>query len=262
MASHEKKTMYNIRAVSNAIDLLEQFRGDMDELGLADLSRSLQLPKDNVFRLLATLQSHNYLEQNPDTGKYRLGFSTLALSNSYIRQLIPLEISRSVMESLVRECNETACMTSLRDFYIANLGFVECNQPLRFMPRVGMQLPAYCTAGGKSQIAFLEEESLRKHVFECQFQQLTPYTITDPQKLKSQLQEIAQQGYALQLEELEMGVRGVAVPIRDYTSRVVGAISLLGPSSRFSDERIKGEIVPLATKGAKEISDKLGYLPS
>ncbi|WP_027713801.1 IclR family transcriptional regulator [Desulfuromonas sp. TF] len=260
MASYEKNSAYNILSVSHAIDLLEQFLGNMDELGLADLSRSLQLPQTRVSRLLSTLRSRNFIEQDPVTEKYRLGFKTFELSKAAIRQLSTLDISRSIMESLVRECNETACMSFLKDSCIVNLGVVESKHPLRVMPRIGSQLPAYCTAGGKSQIAFFEEETLRRYVLDCQFQQYTPYTITDRQQLETHLRKIAHKGYAVQLDELEIGLRSVGAPIRDNTSRIVGAITLLGPSLRFSDGRIASELVPLVTRGAADISARLGYL--
>src|SRR6266568_4780008 len=78
------KASYTIRSVSHAIDLLEQFLGDADEIGLTDLSRRLRLPKNNIFRLLATLQTRNYVDQNTTTEKYRLGFKTVELGQTVI----------------------------------------------------------------------------------------------------------------------------------------------------------------------------------
>jgi DNA-binding IclR family transcriptional regulator len=257
--ARQRKKNYTIRAVSNAIDLLEQFHGDVAEMGLTDLSRTLRLPKNNIFRLLATLQSRNYVEQNTDTEKYRLGFKTVELGQRVVRQLGRLNNSRAVMEALVRECNETVCVSILKDFCVVNLDTVECDHPLRVIPRIGVRLPAYCTAAGKSQLAHFADEALRKYISDCQLQQYTPFTITSRKELRAHLEQVARQGYAIGHEELDLGVRSVAAPIRDYTSRIVGAVTLLGPSQRFGDERIEGTFVPLVLKGAAEISGKLGY---
>ena len=258
MIRHGKKS-YTIRSVSRAIDLLEQFQGDVAEIGLTDLSRRMQLPKNNIFRLLATLQARNYVEQNEASERYRLGFKAIDLGQTAIRQLGHLNNSRLIMEELVRECNETACVSVLKDFSVVNLDLVECDHPLRVMPRIGVRLPAYCTAAGKSQIAHFAEETLRKYVRDYPFEQYTPHTITNPDQLKRHLQQIARQGYAVELEEMDEGVRSVGAPIRDYTSRIIGAVTLMGPSQRFNDERIKSKLIPLVMEGAAEISTKLGF---
>jgi DNA-binding IclR family transcriptional regulator len=87
----------------------------------------------------------------------------------------------------------------------------------------------------------------------------TEYTITDRKKLKENLKQVAEQGYALDNEELDLGVRCVAAPIRDYTRRIIGSLSISGPSIRFTDERIEKELMPLVVKAADELSSRLGF---
>ncbi|MBI5655942.1 MAG: helix-turn-helix domain-containing protein, partial [Geobacter sp.] len=101
------KAEYIIQAVDHALDLLEQFHDDVDELGVTELSKRLKLHKNNVFRLLATLESRGYIEQNRVTENYRLGLKTLELGQTFIKQMGLLRQSRPVLEALVRECNET-----------------------------------------------------------------------------------------------------------------------------------------------------------
>src|SRR5690606_4685272 len=122
---------------------------------------------------LATLESRRFIEHDPATGKYRLGFKTFELRRAAIRRMRTLDVSLSVMESLVRQCNETACVSFLKEGRVVNLGVVESKHPLRVIPRIGSQLPAYCTAGGKSQIAFFDEQSLGNYILDCRFQQYT-----------------------------------------------------------------------------------------
>ncbi len=254
------KRNYTVRSVVNALNLLEQFQGDDAEISLSDMSRRLQLCKNNVFRLLATLQSRNYIEQNANSEKYRLGIKTVELGQTVVRQLGRFVEKRSIMESLVKECNETACLSILQDLCTVNLDVVECDHPLRVFPRIGDRLPAYCTASGKSQMAYLAEEVLKKYMKEFQLQQYTPYTITSPERLQNHLRQVAEQGYAIEDQELDLGVKCVAAPIRDYSSRIIGAIAMMGPVQRFDDERIRSTIPPLVVKGAAHISSELGYI--
>lgn len=257
----KRKIAYTIRSVSHALDMLEQFHGDTAELGVTDLSRRLNLTKNNVFRLLATLESRDYILQNKETENYRLGLKTLELGQLFVRQMGRLiNNSREIMEAMVRECNETLCLSILRDFNTVNLDVIECNQPLRVVPRIGVQLPAYCTAAGKLHIASLLEENLNSYVASCGLIRYTPYTIIDPEQLRTQLQQVARQGYAVDLEELDMGVRCVGAPIRDYTSRIIGAVTFSGPAVRFDDELMNNKLIPVVKQGAADISANLGYV--
>lgn len=255
----KEKAEYIIQAVSHALDLLEQFHDEVDELGVTELSKRLKLHKNNVFRLLATLESRGYIEQNRVTENYRLGLKTLELGQTFIRQMGLLRQSRPVLEALQKECNETVYVAILKDFYIIYLDVVETDLTVRVVPRVGSRLPAYCTAAGKVQIAYMTDEELIQYLPTKELKPYTPSTITDRDVLKEQLKTIAEEGYAIDNEELDIGVRCCGAPIRDYTRRIVGAVSISGPSMRFSDERLDTELIPLVKRAAEEISSKLGY---
>ena len=170
-----------------------------------------------------------------------------------------LRQSRPVLEELVRQCNETSYVAILKDFHIIYLDVVETDLTVRVVPRVGSRLPAYCTAAGKVQIAYMTDEELEQYLPTKEMKRYTPATITDRDLLKAQLKVIAEQGYAIDNEEMDIGVRCAGAPIRDYTRRIIGAVSLSGPSMRFSDERMDQELIPLVKKAAEEISGKLGY---
>jgi len=231
----------------------------VDELGVTELSKRLDLHKNNVFRLLATLESRHYIEQNRVTGNYRLGLKTLELGQNFIKQMGLLRQARPVLEQLVRDCNETTYVAILKEFQIVYLDVVETDMTVRVVPRVGAQLPAYCTAAGKVQIANLSDEELAKFIPAKELKRYTPNTVTDREALKKQLKQIVEQDYAIDDEELDLGVRCIGAPIRDYTRRIVGAISISGPSMRLTDERMEKELIPMVKKAAEEISGKLGY---
>jgi DNA-binding IclR family transcriptional regulator len=253
------KSEYIIQAVDHALDLLEQFQGDVDELGVTELSKRLKLHKNNVFRLLATLESRSYIEQNRVTENYRLGLKTLELGQTFIKQMGLLRQSRPVLESLVRECNETTYVAILKESHIVYLDVVETDLTVRVVPRVGSRLPAYCTAAGKVQLAYMTEEELDHYLPTKELKGYTPSTITDRDELKAHLKKVVEQGYAIDNEEMDIGVCCVGAPIRDYTRRIIGAVSISGPSMRFSKERMEKELIPLVTRAGEDISTKLGF---
>ena len=255
----KEKSEYIIQAVDHALDLLEQFHDDVDELGVTELSKRLKLHKNNVFRLLATLESRGYIEQNRVTENYRLGLKTLELGQTFIKQMGLLRQSRPILEALVRDCNETTYVSILKEFHIVYLDAVETDLTVRVVPRVGSRLPAYCTAAGKIQLAYMTEEELDNFLPTKELKRYTPNTVTGREELKVDLKKVAELGYAVDNEELDIGVRCVAAPIRDYTRRIIGAVSISGPSMRFTDERMENELIPLVKKAGDDISTKLGY---
>lgn len=257
---HKKeKSEYMIQAVSHALDLLETFDGENPEFGIPELSKRLKLHRNNVFRLLATLEDREYVELNRLTGNYRLGLKTLELRTNYIRQMALLPQARQVLVNLAHECNETCYVAMLKDFRAVYLDVVETPQVVRIVSRVGSRLPAHCSSAGKVQLAYLSDDDLERFFATRELTRFTPNTITDPAGFRSHLRQIAADGYAIDDEELEAGVRGIAAPIRTYEEKVVGAIIISGPTMRFSDRRIREELIPLVTKAAAEVSAKLGY---
>ena len=255
-----EKTEYTIQAVINAFELLEQFKGDVNELGVTELSKRLSLHKNNVFRLLATLESKGYIEQNKLNENYRLGVKCLELGQNYLKQTGLLRQARPIMEEVVNQCNENIYLSVLRGKKVVYIDIVEANQPVRVVSRIGAQLPPYCCASGKSQIAALMEmgEDIEKYL-PTTLTPLTANTKTNIEDIKKELEEVRKKGYAIDDEEVDVGVRCVGAAIRDYTKRVIGAISISGPLNRMDFERIENELGPLIVNSAKKISEKLGY---
>lgn len=253
-----EKTNYIIQSVSHALDVLEQFRGDHDELGVTELSKRLKLHKNNVFRLLATLESRGYIEQNKATENYRLGIRCLQLGQTYVSQLGLLRQAHPIIEELAHSANETAFVAVLRKTSVVPLDAVEASRPVRMTPCIGETLPLHSTAAGKVQLAFISDAELREALIEG-LPRFTERTITDRQALLQHLRQVAEQGYSVEIGEHIEEVSSIAVPIRDYTRNVVGSLALSGPSYRMSNERIAEEFVPLMLKAGQELSSRLGF---
>ncbi len=253
------KSDYNIQTVGLALDILEQFYGSDNELGLTELCRRLNLQKNRVFRLLATLESRNYIEQDKITANYRLGVKNLRLGQAFVSQTGIQQQARPVLESLTEKCEETSYVAVMKDFHIVCLDSVESELPIRTVPSVGVMHPFYCTSAGKILAAAMNEKKLLKYYDSGELKRFTSNTIDNPYKLTTHLRKIAELGYAVGDEELEVGAKCVGAPVRDHTKNVVGAVCISGPSMRFTAERINDELIPLVKEAGKELSVRLGY---
>ncbi len=251
-----EKSNYTILAVSHALDVLEQFRGD-DELGVTDLSKRLKLHKNNVFRLLATLEARGYIEQNKSTENYRLGVRCLRLGERFVNQLGLLRQARTVMREVAQATRETALLAVLRNRSIVPLEACEPEQSVRLVAQVGDPLPLHATAVGKLHLACGEAE-LRDALPDI-LQKFSEKTIIDRGALDAHLVKIAENGYAVEIGEHVEDVRSIAVPIRDYTRTMVASLAIAGPSYRLSQERIEKELVPVMLKAGRDLSARLGF---
>src|SRR5947208_10943839 len=134
-----EKSNYVIQAVAHALDVLEQFHGD-GELGVTELSQRLKLHKNNVFRILATLEFRGYIEQNRSTENYRLGTKCLQLGQTYIQHMGLLQQARPIMVDVVKTCRESTYVAVMRKGQAVPLDMIEAAQPVRIAPHVGPEL--------------------------------------------------------------------------------------------------------------------------
>ena len=252
-----EKSNYIIQAVAHALDVLEQFHTDA-ELGVTELSKRLTLHKNNVFRILATLESRGYIEQNRSTENYRLGTKCLQLGQTYIQHMGLLQQAKPVLFDVAKACRETAYVTVMRQGKVVPVDMVEPDQAVRIVSPIGESLPLHCTAAGKVHLAFETREETQRSLPDSLWTH-TEQTITDRTLLEAQLNEIAQRGYALENGEYLTDVRTVAVPIRDYTRTVVGSLAVSGPAYRIGLERLERELVPLTIQAGKDLSGRLGH---
>ena len=253
-----EKSNYVIQSVSHALDVLEQFYLNVDEIGVTELSKRLKLHKNNVFRLLATLEARGYIEQNRATENYRLGLECLQLGQTYVQQMGFLHQAKSTLEELVKTAKESSFVAIRKGTAIVPLDFLEARSAVRVVSFLGTTLPLHCTAPGKIYLAFDSEEGLNQSIPE-KLDRYTDRTITDRRILLEQVKEISQSGYAMEQGEFMEEVISVAVPIHDYTRTLVGSLAITGPAHRLTSEKIQKEVVPLILKGGSELSKRLGY---
>jgi len=273
-SASKPKSDYAIQTVTNALRMLEVFHSET-EMGVSDLARRLGLHKNNAFRLLATLELAGYIQQAPKTELYHLGPRCLELGQAFAKSHTLMSQARPILESLARKAGETAHLGVLRGDQIVHLDGALPDQLVLTGSRVGIRLPAHCTALGKALLAGefsngslpslgesgsarADSPELAVEIENWDLARFTDATIDDATKLVDELRAVQLRGYAVDLEEFAPGLQCVAAPVRDASARVIAALSLSGPSMRLTEEALHGHAARAITAAANQLSRELG----
>ena len=252
-------TDYNVRAVERALQILSSFDDQHPERGLSEIAQEVYLHKATTHRIVTTLVNYGFLERAADNQKYRLGLQLTDLGFKAIRRMDLRREALPYMKQLTQQLQE-ACDLSILDrgnvFYIE---FVQGEHTLTVAAAVGQRLPPCCTASGKLFLANLPPNELDA-ILSGPMIAYTEKTITAPDKLQQQLGEIRKQGYAVDDEEFEVGIRAVSAAIRNQPGNVIASISVPGPTSRMTKERIP-DIAEALMETAQLISRRMGWNP-
>lgn len=246
-----------LSSVGTAIRLLKAFSEEQVEIGISDLARRLGVAKSTVHRLAVTLVADGMLEQNPDSGKYRLGLSLFRLGSLVRRRMSVSNEARSLLRELREKVNETVHLAVLDGSEIMYVFNLESTQAIRMRSDVGVRKPAYCTAEGQAILAWQPPEVVERLVRDG-LAARTPQTVTDPQALRKVLDGVRARGCAIEDEESELGMRCIAAPLRNDAGEVVAAIGVAGPVSRLSKKAVAA-YVPHVIETAAAISARLGH---
>jgi IclR family KDG regulon transcriptional repressor len=248
---------YTIGVVEDAILVLDTFMNGRDRLSLAQITKESGLGKNKVFRILSTLEKHHLVNRD-EAGHYYLGLRFLEFGQRVQNQMSLLAASRPVMEWLVEETAESVFLSVLDGTEALNVDTRESPRSVRLFGQVGRRVPLYAGGTPKILFAFLPEETRSTLLKTVELKPITPYTLTDSSRLEELLLQIRRQGYVVTADDLDVGAHSIAAPIRNYQGQVVAAISVAGPSHRFTDACIKSYI-KLVLKGATQISGALGF---
>jgi IclR family transcriptional regulator, KDG regulon repressor len=249
---------YLLSSVKNSLRILNSFTIEEPEKRVIDLANELQLGKSTISRLLSTLASEGFVTKDSETQKYRLGLRILTLNSIVTSNLEINREARPILRNLVNETGEAAHIAVLENHEVVYLEQIECSHPVRILSYVGRRNPVHCTSSGKVLYAFQDKAAIDK-LLRGNLEAYTPYTITDPVILRNELTEIKQAEFSYSDCEYLQDVVSFAAPIRDYTRKVIAAVSLVGPKHRIQKHQhaaIKNKVI----KVAKEISRNLGYL--
>lgn len=246
-----EKGVYSVQAVVKAIDLLEALAQGGESPSIVVLEKKLGLSHNKVFRLLATLEDKGLVERNKLTGTYNLGLQAFEMAQHILKSDNLIRMAHPIMVELARKLDEAVYFTVANNDEVLFLDMVDSFQQIKAADMVGKRFPFFTNAAGKviksvSSIDLFGRAGKKSG-------------IKDVQKLEVELEEIRRKGVAVDFNGLGEGICTVAVVIRDYAGKVVGALTLLAPSFRMLQGRLEKVVIPCMLEGGELLSMKFGY---
>ena len=251
-----KQAYSGTQAVLRAVALLKAFTRERPELALGELATSVGLNKTTAYRLLTAFESEGMIARAPGSRNYRLGPEMLALGARAINASSLGWASRPELLALASATQETATLELLVGTEVLIVDEAMGSHVIGSMPSLASRWPAHATSTGKAILAHLTPPE-RAQLLPAKLPALTPKTITSRDKLEKELSRVRARGYSLAVEELELGFVAVGAPIRSAAGSVMAAISVGGPKSRLSPERVTA-VAQHVSEGAQRISRRLG----
>ena len=229
-----------------------------DALTLSEVAERTGLARAVVRRFLYTLVELGYVITE---GKYfRLTAKILDLGYAYLSSFSLPKIAERFLEEVTQETKESSSASVLYGDEIVYVARVQTRRIMSVSLSIGSRLPAFCTSMGRVLLAHLPVETLQRYLKTAKFQHFTDKTISDPETLRKELSTVLKQGYALVDQELEIGLRSLAVPVFASGGRAVAAINIGTQAARITKGEVLQQFLPVLRKAAKNISSCLGHL--
>ncbi len=254
MATKAAPAPQQIRVLQKTLDILEAIKKNGSGLGLADMARTVGMPKATVYRILATLEIRGYLDRDAGGG-YRMSDKLFSLQQevSPIQKLV--RIAPPFMEELANECRETVNLGMLDGGEVVVIATIESPQSVRMTSKVGNRRCFHTTAIGKALLAAMPEPAVRRMIGIKGLPRLTPSSITNERDLLAEVRRIRKQGYALDNQENELEGRCVGMQIGNLGDAAF-ALSISGPVFRIDVRRLRA-FVPLLRQTCEKISEAM-----
>jgi DNA-binding IclR family transcriptional regulator len=208
--------------------------------------------------LIVNLVCQGFVEEAPGKGGYQLSFKVLRMGLRVLDRLDFRLVAQPLLRELNQQTKETVQLAILQETRAISIEKFGSPQPADLDARLGGVMPLHCTGVGKILLAYQSVAFLNQVARTPGFPRFTPHTITRLANLKKELEQIREQGYALDQEEAVEGLRAVAGPVFDHTGHVVAAFSVAGPATRITSERLPA-IARLVRATSQQISFRLGY---
>ncbi len=244
-----------VQSVDRALGILEVL-ARTGEAGVTEIASQLGVHKSTAFRLVATLEAHRLVEQTADRGRYRLGVGILRLAGATSARLDLVQEARPLCRQLAADTGETVNLAVLSESSALYLDQVAGSSALQPHNWVGQHIPLHATSNGKVLLSELDENTLDAVLGTLPV--FTPHTITRRPRLREELQAVRDQGFALAVDELEVGLTAVAAPVRNAHGDVVASMSVSGPTFRLGADRLDA-VTALLVAASAEVSHRLGW---
>lgn len=250
-----KETEVKVKSLQKALEILECFV-EKQPLGVTEISEKLGLYKSNVHNILMTFKAMDYLEQDPDSGKFRLGMAVFELNRALRENLDIRHIALPFMQKIAEESGEVVYLTIPRGDEVIYLE-AACPETQRLSGSfvMGERAKMYCTSVGKAILAHMAKEEREEHISDP-LEAFTEYTITDREKLEEELLRTKERGYGLDNMELLFGIKCVGVALVNHKGNVEAGLSISAPSLRMSEEKIQG-FAGILNRYGREIEKRL-----
>ena len=249
-----------IASVASTLEVLEFIGSAGEPVTLSAVAQATGKPKGSVHRMLSTLVNTGYLTQDADRSRYALTLKLWRLGASAVGRLDMLKVARPHLEHLMAETDETVHVSVLDEAgNIVYVSKVESPRSIRVQTRIGQTSPAWCTATGRTLLAFHPE--IAERVLAGRLAPRTDRTVTDPKVIRAALREVAAQGYSVTRAENHVEMGGIAAPVRDHTGAAVAGIGIGIPVFRMNRELV-ARCIPSVVRSAAAISAALGYAPA
>jgi IclR family KDG regulon transcriptional repressor len=244
--------MTEIQSLARGLKILEFLSQAQDGVSITELAERLGVDKGSASRLVATLASYGYAEKDERTRRYHLGSQVVSLSRSVLTRLPLREAAKPFLRELMERTGECAHLAVAAQGQVLYIDQVESPATLRVNAEVGTLNPLHCTALGKALLAFGDlqpQDDLRA---------FTANTLTDPARLRKNLEQVRSQGYSVDDEEFDPGVRCIAVPVWDFRGKVVASMGISGPATRVTSARLTA-LAAIVLEVGKSLSERLSF---
>ncbi|MCW2782129.1 MAG: Transcriptional regulator, IclR family [Marmoricola sp.] len=255
MSNAADSTAGGVQSVDRAITILDVL-ARLGEVGVTELAAELDVHKSTAFRLVNTLEGRGLVEQTGERGKYRLGVGLLRLAGATTARLDVVQEARPICKSLAASTGETVNIAVLSESSALYLDQVAGSSTLQPHNWVGQHIPLHATSNGKVLLSGLAVERLDEVLH--RLPAYTALTITKRSALRRELDVVREQGYAVAVDELEVGLTAVAAPIHNAHGDVIASLSVSGPTFRLGQDKLS-EVIPELRQAAEEISHRLGW---
>lgn len=250
------------KSLQKAIRILLHIGEHGPEMGVTQLASALNLNKTTVHRLLNAMEKFELIERNPESERYRLGLKLHELGSKALESRTLRTEAHRFLLALSRRSHETASLAVPSPGGVLCLDRVDSpGTMITVRTTVGALFPPHCTAVGKAALAHLPDQEMDAILAMSGLTRYTPFTMTRLADIKENLRKVAQRGYAMDHQETERGLSGVAAPVRTREGRVIAAVGMAGPTPRFRGKEL-AEKIALTKEIAASISASLGNYES
>ncbi len=254
-------TQGQIITLGKSLDILELLAEAAIPLNVKEISRRISLPESTLYRYISTLSQRHYVESDPANQKYRLGVELIRLGHIAMRQQEIHRVSYPIMEELAREAGEMVFLTVRKDMKAIVMEVVESNRAgIKWAMNRGDILALHSCSLTRPLMAYLPTEEIDWILRTDPPVRFTDYTITDPKRIRSKIEDVKRLGYSYSDQELTLGARALSAPVRDYSGEVIATLSLAG-SIHSITKKTAPALLKLLFSATDRCSQKMGFKP-